>query len=292
MFSITGKKAIVTGGSSGIGKACVKILSSNGVDLAVVGRRKDVGEMAAEEAREMGVDAFYVQCDVSDEQQVQQMIKAVIDRFGRLDIAVNSAGVDTESEGIDQPKNDWDKITSVNLTGTWLCAQAEAQQMQRQTPKGGKIINIGSAAAKTARLNAAYCAAKAGVVHLTRSLAMQLGGSNINVNSISPGVLMSPLIAHAPVEFRERVREITPLGYIARPQDIYGPILFLASAASDYVTGHDLLMDGGRTLGTMLEPLERITKPRLSVDDELEELRKELDAQGIAYDENCVTLES
>jgi len=292
MFNISGKKAIVTGGSSGIGKACVKILSSNGVDVAVVGRRKNIGEIAAEEARKMGVDAFYVQCDVSDEQQVQQMLKTVVDRFGRLDIAVNSAGVDTASEGITQPKNDWDKITSINLTGTWLCAQAEAQQMQQQSPMGGKIINIGSAAAKTARLNAAYCAAKAGVVHLTRSLAMQLGGSNINVNSISPGVLMSPLIAHAPVEFRERVREITPLGYIARPQDIHGPILFLASGASDYVTGHDILMDGGRTLSTLLDPLERITPPRLSIDDEVEQMINELDALGIAYDENFVALES
>ena len=162
--------------------------------------------------------------------------------------------------------------------------------MQAQTPMGGKIINFASAAARTARFDSAYCAAKAGVVHLTHTLAMQLGGSNINVNCISPGVLMTPLTAHAPVPFRQRLREVTPLGYIARVQDIHGPILFLASSASDYVTGLDLLMDGGRTLSTALEPLERLTPPRVSAEQEVLEVKKELDALSIPYDDDGVRL--
>ena len=179
-------------------------------------------------------------------------------------------------------------MISINLTGTWFCAQAQARQISDQTPKGGKIINIASAAARTASDNSSYCAAKAEVVHLTRSLAMQLGGSNINVNSISPGVLMTPLVAAYPLEFRERLREITPAGYIARPQDISGPVLFLASSASDFVTGHDLLMDGGRTLSTWIDPLQRQVAPRVSVEEELVEMKKDLDVLGIAYDENGV----
>ena len=289
-FSISGKKALVTGAAMGIGKACALALATAGADVAVVDHNAEAGKKTAETLQGMGVEAFFVHCDIADETQVKAMVQTVVNRFGRLDIAVNSAGVGPRETGIEQSSQDWERVISINLTGTWFCAQAQARQMSDQTPKGGKIINIASAAARTASDNSSYCAAKAAVVHLTRSLAMQLGGSNINVNSISPGVLMTPLVAAYPLEFRERLREITPAGYIARPQDISGPVLFLASSASDFVTGHDLLMDGGRTLSTWIDPLQRQVAPRVSVEEELLDMKTDLDTLAIAYDENGVLI--
>ena len=287
-FSVSGKKALVTGAAMGIGKACATALASAGAHVAIVDHNPEVGKKTAEDLRSMGVDAFFIQCDVSDENQVMTMMQAVVSRFGRLDIAVNSAGVGPKETGLGQSSQDWERVIGINLTGTWFCAQAQARQMSEQAPKGGKIINIASAAARTASDNTSYCAAKAAVIHLTRSLAMQLGGSNINVNSISPGVLMTPLVAAYSMEFRQQLRDITPAGYIARPQDISGPVLFLASSASDFVTGHDLLMDGGRTLSTWIEPLQRQTPPRVTIEEELAEMKKDLDTLGIGYDENGV----
>ena len=287
-FSISGKKALVTGAAMGIGKACALALATAGADVAVVDHNPKTAERTAETLRAMGIDAFFIHCDIADEAQVKTMMQTVVNRFGRLDIAVNSAGVGPKETGIEQSSQDWERVIAINLTGTWFCAQAQARQMSLQTPKGGKIINIASAAASTSSENTSYCAAKAAVVHLTRSLAMQLGGSNINVNSISPGVIMTPLVAAYPIEFRQRLREITPVGYIARPQDISGPVLFLASSASDFVTGHDLLMDGGRTLSTWIDPLERQTGPRVSAEEELTEMIRDLDALGLDYDDNGV----
>jgi sorbose reductase len=292
MFSVRGKRALVTGGAMGIGRACATALAMGGADVAIVDNDDEVGHMTAESIKEgTGVDTSFFHCDVSDERQVRTVVARIVERFARLDVAVNSAGMaglsvdDGEHKaGIDQSKSVWDRIIGINLTGLWFCAQAQAIQMCKQSPVGGKIINIASAAARNASIDAAYCASKAGVVQLTRSLAMQLGGNNINVNSISPGVLMTQPLAKLPPAERAKLREITPLGYIARPQDIYGPVLFLASSASDFVTGHDLLMDGGRTLSNWALP-ERHVAPRINESEESEEMNQDLRALNLAHGE-------
>jgi sorbose reductase len=288
LFSLIGQKALVTGAAQGIGKASAFALATAGADVAIIDHNSEAGEKTAKAIRSIGGDAFFVQCNIADKEQVKMMMQTVVSRFGRLDIAVNSAGVGPKESGINQSSEDWERVIGINLTGTWFCAQTQAQQMSQQTPKGGKIINIASAAARSASDNTSYCAAKAAIIHLTRSLAMQLGGSNINVNSISPGVVMTPLVAAYPIEFRQRLRDITPAGYIARPQDISGPVLFLASSASDFVTGHDLLMDGGRTLSTWIDPLERHTPPRVSIEDESIDMKLDLADLGVDFDENGV----
>ena len=279
MFSLRGKKAMVTGGALGIGRACAKALAMGGADVAVLDSDETMGRVTAEWlAGSEGVEAVCFPCDVSNELQIQSAISAVVERFGRLDIAINSAGgASTDSDGIHQSRAAWDRVIAVNLTGLWLCAQAQAIQMCAQSPSGGKIINIASAAARNASSDGAYCASKAGVVQLTRSLAMQLGASNINVNSISPGVFMTRLLATLTLEERTRLREITPLGYVARPREICGAVLFLASSASDFVTGHDLLIDGGRTLSTWPLP-ERQSAARVSESEEIEDMQRDLDA--------------
>jgi NAD(P)-dependent dehydrogenase (short-subunit alcohol dehydrogenase family) len=185
------------------------------------------------------------------------MTASVAEKFGRLDIAVNNAGVgvqQTRDECL--PKSEWDRLMSVNLNGLWLCAQAEARQIINQRPTEGKIINIASITGviSLSISNGPYDASKAGVIHLTRQLAVQWGRFNINVNCISPSYVLTPMMAGTSVEFRSRVRELTPLGHMQRLEDLYGPVLYLASRASDYMTGQNLIIDGGHTLGPWLEP--------------------------------------
>lgn len=199
------------------------------------------------------------------------MVEAVVRHFGRLDIAVNNAG--TYRHGLDeeQSENDWEHVIGINLTGAWLCAQAEMKQMIRQTPTEGKIINIASIMAHLGHSNAAYDASKAGLVRMTKTLAAQWGRYNINVNSISPGYVVEVFGVTRSEEERQWLRGATPLGYNQRLKDLYGPVLFLASKASDYITGQDILVDGGYTLSkqAMLRPLERAAPPRISPAQEI-----------------------
>ncbi len=285
LFDLTGKKALVTGGAMGIGRACATALAMGGADVAIVDFNEKAGKKTAEGLRARGVDAFFVPADVADKEQVQAMTAAVVERFGRLDIAVNNAGIGIPGKDETCAKEDWDKVIGVNLTGLWLCAQAQAQQMIRQQRTEGKIINMASMAGHISipGSSGAYDASKAGVVHLTRTLAAQWGRFNINVNSISPSHVMTPLFSSVSEEGRQRIREITPMGHIQRPEDLYGPVLFLASAASDYVTGHDLLVDGGHTLSTWMTPLQRAVPPRISPEEEVAHMKQDFDVLGISY---------
>ena len=152
-------------------------------------------------------------------------------------------------------------------------------------------INISSIAGVVSlpMSNGAYDASKSAVIHLTKQLALQWGRFNINVNSISPSYVLTPMMSSTTLEFRQRVRETTPLGHIQRPEDLYGPIVYLASQASDYMTGQNLVIDGGHTLGPWIEPArQRDVPPRVSIEEELVEMKKDLDAMGIVHDENGI----
>jgi NAD(P)-dependent dehydrogenase (short-subunit alcohol dehydrogenase family) len=197
------------------------------------------------------------------------MVRRVAERFGRLDIAVNNVGIAILGADEELRQEDWDKVIAVNLTGVFLCAQAAAQQMIRQQPTEGKIVNIAS---------------KAGVVHMTKTLAAEWGRYNINVNCISPSYVLTPMHASTPEIVRRRIRELTPLGSVERPEDLWGAVVFLASAASDYVTGHNLMVDGGHTLNAWLTPLGRCVPPRVSPQQEMVQLKHDLDVLGISYD--------
>jgi len=284
LFDLTGKKALVTGGAMGIGRGCALALARAGADVAIVDFNDRAGAQTADEIRSMGVGSTFIRCDVTQKSQVQDMIGQVVACFGRLDVAVNNAGIGIlgADEEIDQA--DWDKVIAVNLTGTFLCAQAEAQQMIRQQPTEGKIINIASMSATIANCNASYDASKAGVVHMTRTLAAEWGRFNINVNCLSPSYVLTPMHASTPVVVRQRIRELTPLGHVERPEDLHGAVIFLASAASNYVTGLDLMVDGGHTLNAWLTPLTRSVPPRVSAQEETVQLKHDLDLLGVAYD--------
>ena len=288
LFDLTGKKALVTGGAVGIGRGCAVALATAGADVAIVDIDEKTGTATAEEIISMGRKSLFVKCDVTDKTQVQQMVAKVVESFGRLDIAVNNAGIAILGADEEIPQIEWDKVIAVNLTGTFLCAQAEAQQMIRQTPTEGKIINIASMSARIANCNASYDASKAGVVHMTKTLAVEWGRFNINVNCISPSYVLTPMHASTPVVVRQRIREITPMGHVERPEDLYGAAIFLASGASNYVTGHDLLVDGGHTLNAWLAPLSREIPPRVNPQQEATQMKADLDKMGLKYDADGV----
>jgi len=288
MFDLTGKKALVTGAAVGIGRACAIALAKAGADVAIIDIDEKTGSVTADDIKAMGRQSLFIKCDVTAKNQVQAMVTEVANTFGRLDIGVNNAGIAIlgADEEIDQA--DWDKVIAVNLTGTFLCAQAEAQQMIRQNPVEGKIINIASMSAKIANCNASYDASKAGVVHMTKTLAVEWGRFNINVNCISPSYILTPMHASTPAVVRERIRQITPLGHVERPEDIYGSLIFLASDAANYVTGHDLVVDGGHTLNAWLVPLGREVPPRVNPDEETVQMKADLDRMGIEYDSDGI----
>jgi len=288
LFDLTGRKALVTGAAVGIGRGCAVALAHAGADVAIVDLDPKAGERTAEEIRAMGRRSLFVRCDVTKKEQVQEMVRQTADAFGRLDVAVNNAGIGILGADEEVPKEDWDKVIAVNLTGVFLSAQAEAQQMIRQRPVEGKIINMASMSATICNCNTSYNASKAGVVQMTRMLAAEWGRFNINVNCISPSYVLTPMHASTPVVVRRRIRELTPLGHVERPEDLHGAVIFLAAAASNYVTGHDLMVDGGHTLNAWLTPLGRSVPPRVSPQEEVVQLKHDLDVLGFPYDADGV----
>jgi NAD(P)-dependent dehydrogenase (short-subunit alcohol dehydrogenase family) len=192
LFDLTGKNALVTGGAVGLGRASATALAMGGANVAIVDLNEAVGLKTAESLKRFGVEAFFIRCDVADRAQVQEMTKKVVERFGRLDIGLNNAGFAIARGGSESlAQGDWDRVMGVNLSGVFLCAQAQSQYMVQQSPTEGKIINTASIYGLIAGGNCAYNAAKAGVIHLTRTLAMEWGRFNINVNCISPSWVLT-----------------------------------------------------------------------------------------------------
>jgi NAD(P)-dependent dehydrogenase (short-subunit alcohol dehydrogenase family) len=288
LFDLTGQNALVTGGAVGIGRACAVALAKAGANVAIMDINEKTGTATAQEIQDMGRKSLFVSCDVTDKAQVQNAVAQGVATLGRLDIGVNNAGIAIlgADETLDQA--DWDQVIGVNLTGTFLCAQAQAKQMISQSPTQGKIINIASMSARIANCNASYDASKAGVVHMTKTLAVEWGCHNINVNCISPSYVMTPMHASTPVAVRQHIRDATPLGHVQRPEDLHGAVVFLASNASNYVTGHDLLVDGGHTLNAWMAPLGRQAQPRVSAVQETQQMKIDLDRMGVDYDADGV----
>ncbi len=288
LFDLTDKKAMVTGGAVGIGRGCALALARAGADVAIIDLNGQAGPQTVDEISAMGRDSIFVPCDVTDREAVRESVRCVAEQFGRLDIAVNNAGIGILGADEDIEQEDWDKVIAVNLTGVFLCAQAEARQMLRQSPVEGKIINIGSMSASIANCNASYDASKAGVVHMTKTLAAEWGGYNINVNCVSPSYVLTPMHASTPTVVRQRIRELTPLGHVQRPEDLHGAVIFLASVASNYVTGLDLMVDGGHTLNAWLAPLTRSVPPRVSPEQEIVQLKHDLKVLGFPFDDDGI----
>ena len=250
-FKLDGKTALVTGGGQGIGRGFAHALAEAGASVAVVDINQTTAQQVTAEIQKSARRAISVVADVTVSADVKRMVDTVVAEWGRLDIAVNNAGRAVWGKTEDVSEEDWDKVLDLNLKGVFLCAQAEARVMIPQ--RYGKIVSTASMSARIVNRpqgQASYNASKAGVVHLTKSLAAEWAPHGIRVNCISPGYTLSPLVKNMP-ELAENVRlwtELTPIGKLGEVKDLKGAIVFLASEASDLMTGHDLVIDGGYTI--------------------------------------------
>lgn len=247
-FSLSGKVAIVTGGKRGIGKAIALAMAEAGADIAVCDRVIEDGELeaVAGEAQRLGRRSLAVQADITQKADVDSLVQRVVAEFGAIDILVNNAAMNIRAPLLELREDGWDRVIDTDLKGYYLCSQAVGKIMVSQ--KRGNIINIASTAAMyTAPEMGAYCIAKAGVVMLTRILAVELAQYNIRVNAVAPFMVktkFSQPLWDAPETLKE-IESGIPLGRLAEPSDIVGSVLFLASDASSYITGHTIIVDGG-----------------------------------------------
>ena len=241
------KVAIVTGGGSGIGKAIGLAFVREGAEVIIVGRTTSKLEEVAKEARAIGGKMISMKVDVSNEYQVEEMVKKTLKGFGKIDILVNNAGIVIMSPAEKMTTEQWDAVVNVNLKAPFLCSRAVGKEMIKRG--GGKIINIASMGGHLAiPLSASYSASKAGLLLLTKALAIEWGKYNINVNSISPGVTEAGMFLKFKVENPEaaKAREQTiPLKRVNQPEDIANAVIFLASPDSDSINGEDIGVDGG-----------------------------------------------
>jgi len=248
LFDLSGKVAIVTGGATGIGRQMADGLAEAGADLVLCARHADRCEQAAEELRELGVRALGLRCDVRDPEEIGAVVQRARDELGRIDILVNNAGTVWGAWPEDTTLEGWQKVVDVNLTGVFLFSQAAGRVMIEQ--KGGKIVNIASTAglggAPPEITNSiAYHATKGGVISFTRDLACKWARHGINVNAIAPGWFPSDMSSFVLDHHGEALYDHIPLRRFGGPDDLKGVAVFLASAASDYVTGQTLVVDGG-----------------------------------------------
>ena len=248
-FSLADKTALVTGGGRGIGAALARALAEAGADVAVADRDPQTAQRTAAELAALGVRTLAVQVDVTDAAQVRDMVAAVVDAWGRLDVAVNSAGIANRSPAEDLTEEAWDAVVDIDLKGIFLCTREEGRVMLGQG--AGSIINIASMSGQIVnrpQLHSHYNAAKAGVIQYTRSCAAEWADRGVRVNSLSPGHTRTPMTVDAVPEMGATWLGNTPMGRLGTPEDLQGATIFLASSASAYVTGHDLVVDGGYTL--------------------------------------------
>lgn len=249
MVELAGQVAVVTGAGRGMGGAVAAALAARGATVVLVDVDEQALAGAASAIRAAGGACVVAPADVSRRDEVERVF-ARADEAGGVDVLVNAAGIAVSKSLLEQEESDWDRVLDVNLKGSFLCLQAAARRMTGK--RAGKIVNFASLAGLIASPSPeiGYDASKGGVIQLTRAAAAELAPFGVNVNAVAPGVVHTSLYGDS-LDDPDTAREITsriPLGRIASVEDIVGPVLFLLSPASDYVTGHILVVDGGRLL--------------------------------------------
>lgn len=248
LFDLSGKIAVVTGASSGLGVQFAMALARQGADIAVVARRTEKLEKVSKDIQSMGRKCIAVKCDVTKEDDIVNAVKEITGYYGTIDILVNNAGVAVAEPAETQSKNDWSKVIDANLTGVYLFAKEVSKVMIAK--KYGKIINTGSIHSNVAIAGntiSAYCASKGGVLMLTKSLAAEWAKYNITVNAIGPAYFQSEMTSSIIEDkaFTEFVKFRCPMGRVGRPGELDGALIYFASDASSYTTGQIMYVDGG-----------------------------------------------
>lgn len=253
---LEGRVAIITGGTSGIGRDTAVLFAQHGAKVVVAGRRQAEGEETLKQVRAAGGEGLFVKTDVSKSGDVQALVQKTAEKFGRVDTAFNNAGIEGNWMPIvEQPEKDWDDLININLKGVWLCLKYEIQQMLKQG-KGGTIVNMSSVAGLMGTPAAApYGASKHGVIGLTRTAALEYAHNKIRVNAVCPAVIETPMgerLFGAP-EVRQWALSKHPIGRFGKPTEIAEAVLWLCSEKSSFMTGHYIVLDGGFLAGP--EPL-------------------------------------
>jgi NAD(P)-dependent dehydrogenase (short-subunit alcohol dehydrogenase family) len=250
LFDLSGRVAIVTGGSVGLGRQIADGLAEMGANIVLCARKKERCDQAAEELRQTGVETLSLACDVRNPDQIRNVVAEAISRFQRIDILVNNAGTAWGAPVEEMRLEDWNKVLETNLTAPFLFSQAVAKFLLRQ--RRGKVINIASVAglrgAPPELPAIGYHASKGGIIAFTKDLACKWAPHNIQVNAIAPGWFPTHMSEVAIERNREAFLKRIPLGRFGGPDDLKGAAVFLASDASNYVTGHVLVVDGGQTV--------------------------------------------
>ncbi len=249
---LEGKVGLVTGGTSGIGRATALLFAKAGAKVVVAGRREPEGNETVELVRAAGGDGLFVRADVSKASEVEALVQKTVEKFGRLDIAFNNAGI----EGvwvpiIRQSEEDWDRTININLKGVWLCLKYEIRQMLKQGG-GGAIVNMASVTGLVGSAGAAaYSASKHGVIGLTKSAALETAKSGIRINAVCPAVIETPMgdrLFGAPA-VHKYVLSCHPVGRFGRPAEIAEAVLWMCSERASFMTGQSLVLDGGFLAG-------------------------------------------
>ena len=250
-MDLRGKTAVVTGAGSGIGESIAKRAAAAGAHVVVVDVVGEAARRVAREIRDSGEEALALVGDVANPDAVHRVRTEVISAFGRVDILVNNAGIVQDVQLHKMEGWQWDTVIAVNLTGTYLMTRAFAKGMVDQG--SGRIVNIASRSLLGNFGQTNYAASKAGIVGLTKSLAIELGPAGINVNAIAPGYIETPIMEKVPDEVRDRAVRAAPLRVAGRPEDVANAAVFLASDLASYITGQCLFVCGGRSLLAALE---------------------------------------
>jgi NAD(P)-dependent dehydrogenase (short-subunit alcohol dehydrogenase family) len=250
MFDLTGKVAVITGGYGGIGRAIAEGLAEAGCNIVICARNYESCVRAGSEIAELGTKVLPIRCDVTINDEVMHLVRETVRVMGGIDIFVNNAGVEAnEKPFLEITEEEWDSVVNPNLKGAFLCSRAAAAEMIKRGR--GKIINVASIAALIGMPKvSAYCASKGGLVQLTKAMALDLADYNIQVNAICPGYFDTPMSRRLyDTEMWEKIaRKNVPMGRIGKPEELKGTALYLASPATDFMTGACIVVDGGHTI--------------------------------------------
>ena len=251
MIDLNGKVAIVTGATSGIGEETAKVLAKAGASVVITGRREEAAKILVKNIQDNGGQADWIIGDITDSKFTNNVVSTTEEKFGRLDILANVAGVITRGDALGTSDSDWFAMMNVNVSGTFFMSRASISAMRRSG--GGSIINLGSTVGLTGCAGLlAYCASKGAVVNMTRAMAIDYATENIRVNSVNPGAVDTPMLVsgHGTLNadsIREENRTSIPQGWLPQPKEVANLIAFLASDLSKHITGAAIPVDGGYT---------------------------------------------
>ena len=250
IFKLDGKIAVITGGAGGIGEALALGLGYHGATVVVSSRNQQIIDAVAEKiTQKTGREAIAVACDVTDEVSIQNLVDAVVGKYGKIDILVNAMGMNIKRDAFDYPMEDWDKLFDVNVKGTMAACKIVGKVMRDQ--KGGAIVNLSSVRGIRGYTggNAGYCATKGAVELITKALALEWAASGIRVNALGPALVITPGTKHIAEDpkLAAKYAAAIPMGRIGMPEDMVGAVVYLCSDAASFVSGQTIYVDGGLT---------------------------------------------